>query len=294
MSGLLLTILLTVMGGAHNALAMEAFGNTYAPAPCNGMPGKTALIEARSGYLWGANEVCLRDGDNYNVPPMKTNVDLAGLIVGLQGEKFLLKDLAVRGQGWLNVPDQTSEDFFFNSSRRISDVNVRYIGVDLSLIYHFGIGGAPYSAGMVAGYRFNNFDQRSDGSVDGGSLSNDSAYLHVPYLGMYYADGQFVGTVVRLDILASPVVLARVDAKRDFLGTPMRIDGHSILGMWIECFFGWSIPLSDDALVGVFARYNFIELSGGATAVTGGASTRFSMDTRGHLLDSGISITYTF
>ena len=58
----------------------------------------------------------------------------------------------------------------------------------------------------------------------------------------------------------------------------MQIEGHSVTGFWLESVFGWSVPLTENALVGLFVKYNYLELSGGATVKTGLSETRFSMD----------------
>ncbi|MBI4963957.1 MAG: hypothetical protein HY913_11830 [Desulfomonile tiedjei] len=256
---------------------------------------KKSMVEGRFGYLFGFNEIRLRDGDNANIPPSKREVPLDGLVFGLEGETFVMEDLAVRIQGWINVPFQIRSDFYLNGSTRSWDSLGQYVGADLSAIYHFGLGGMPYTAGLVAGYRYNNFDYQSKTVGQPAGTSEDHFHVHIPYLGVYYANSAMMGSVVRLDILFSPLALTRLDAQRRVQGAVTNIEGHSVTGIWFESYFQWSRRLSPNALLGVFANYDFLQLSGGATEVQAQqGSTRFSLDSRHHLFMTGISATYTF
>jgi hypothetical protein len=264
------------------------------PFPSGDATGQSSIVEGRFGYLWGFNEIWLRDGDNSLIAPAKKEVTLNSLAFGLYGETFLLSDLTARVQAWINVPNESRNDFLFDAVSRAWDSRTRYLGADLSIAYFFGLGGPPYRAGLVAGYRYNDFDYRSHlVSLEAGAF-NDHIQVHIPYLGVSYAHSHFMGSVVRLDILASWLTLARLDGERDLEGQAMQIEGHSVTGFWLESVFEWSVPLTENALVGLFVKYTYLELSGGATVKTGLSETRFSMDSRSHLILTGLTLSYAF
>ncbi len=68
----------------------------------------------------------------------------------------------------------------------------------------------------------------------------------------------------------------------------MQVDGHSLTGCWFETIFEWPKLVGESALIGAFAKYDYLELSGGATLTKDGASTRFSMDSWHHLFVVGL------
>ncbi len=256
---------------------------------------KKSMVEGRFGYLWGANEIRLRDGDNGNLFPSNRHVSLDGLLFGLQGETFVLDDLAVRVQGWINVPWQNRGNWNVDQRAMSWDSRGQYVAADLAAIYHFGLGGMPYAAGLVAGHRYNNFDYQSKTVGQPAGTSEDHFHIHIPYLGVYYANSGMVGSVVRLDIFASPFALTRLDGQRRGQRGVTNIEGHSITGVWFESYFQWSFSVSRSALIGAFAKYNYLQLSGGATETRAqSGSTRFSLDSWHNLFMTGISATYTF
>ncbi len=257
------------------------------------VPPKKSLIEARAGYLWGINEIRFRDGDNPSIAPGKKEPRVDGAIFGLQGETFAMQDLAVRAQAWINIPQTMRSDFLLDRTRRSWDTSAQFFEADVSIIYHLGLG-MPYTAGLTAGYRFDNFDYKSTLVAYPGGSFHDHIHVHIPYLGIYYAHSGFVGAVVRLDILASPFTLSRVDGAQDLAGSITQVDGNSLTGWWFESFFGWSRPVGQSAFLGAFAKYNYLGLSGEATLQRGDASTRFSMDSWHHLFVTGLTATYTF
>jgi hypothetical protein len=254
-----------------------------------------SLVEARTGYLWGVNEIRFRDGDNAIIAPVNQQLNVNGAIFGLQGETFASRDLALRAQAWINIPQALRSDFFLDGTRQSWDTRAQFFEADLAVIYHLLPGGGmPYTAGLTAGYRFDHFDYKSSSvAVPGGSF-HDHLQVHIPYLGIYYAHSHFVGSVVRLDVLASPFTLSRLDGEQDLSGTTTQIDGQSLTGFWFESLFGWSRPIGQSAFLGVFAKYNYLGLSGGATLERNNASTRFSMDSWHNLFVVGVSAAYTF
>ncbi len=276
----------------------------FGPGPPPGSPQlqcmltkKSSLVEGRLGYFWGFGELRLRDGDNGNIAPGRRNVDLHSPILELAGEHFFTRDLAARGQAWVNAPTTHRNEFLFNAARAW-DTRAQYVGIDLAAVYHFGLGRMPYTGGIIAGYRFNYFDLRGNRVTDTSDTFNEETQVHIPYAGVYYAHSELLGTVTRLDILASPLTLAQVDVRRHNSTEFTEIDGHSVTGIWFESFFQIALPVTESALVGMSARYNCLELHGGATvdstAEVGSPSTRFSMDYRFHLFTLGITATYTF
>jgi hypothetical protein len=258
-------------------------------------PHKKSLIEARTGYLWGINEIRFRDGDNSIIAPGKQDLNVNGLTFGLQGETFVSYDLAVRAQAWINIPQALRSDFMMDRTRRSWDTRAQFFEADLSVIYHLLAGsGMPFTAGLTAGYRFDNFDYKSTLVAAPGGTFHDHIHVHIPYLGIYYAHSHFRGSVVRLDILASPFTFSRVDGAQDLAGSITQVDGQSVTGFWFESLFGWSRPVGRSAFLGVFAKYNYLGLSGGAKLEKDNASTRFSMDSWHHLFVTALTATYTF
>jgi len=257
--------------------------------------GKSSMVEARPAYLWGFNEIWFRDGDNPNIRPGKREITLNSPALGLQGEKFLMRDLALRAGGWFNLPQTWRNDSVLGEGPSLAwDTRARYLCADLSVAYHLGLGGTPYRAGLAAGYRYNDFLYRSERADEPAGVSEDHMQVHVPYLGVHYAHNDFKGSILRLDFLWSVLTLSRYESERRLEGEPLKINGHALTGLWLESVFAWSFPLTDNFLLGAFAKYNFMELSGGATIRGGGSSTRFSMDSRHHLIHTGLAATYTF
>ena len=287
-------LVLVILSTWPAAVCSAEFVPYPVPSPMfSHVPQKKSLIEARAGYLWGVNEIRFRDGDNSNIAPGKKELNVNGLIFGLQGETFAMKDLAVRAQAWINIPQELRSDFLLDRTRRSWDTRAQFFEADLSIIYHLGLGGMPYTAGLTAGYRFDNFDYKSTLVAAAGTF-HDHIHVHIPYLGIYYAHSNFVGSVVRLDVLASPFTLSRVDGSQDLTSSITQVDGTSLTGFWFESFFGWSRPVGRNAFLGAFAKYNYLGLSGGATLERDDASTRFSMDSWHHLFIIGLTATYTF
>ncbi|MFZ5867291.1 MAG: hypothetical protein ACOYXY_15510 [Thermodesulfobacteriota bacterium] len=296
-----LTLCVLVIGfspwlGASQAVygGGPTFQPSCPPSFCYGMSQKRSMVEGRFGYFWGWHEIRLREGDNELIPPSKKEVTLSSPIFSAQAETFPMKDLAVRVQGWLNVPQTHRNEVWFDRRWTAWDTRSRYLAADLSAVYHFGMGGMPYTAGLVGGYRFYDFDYTSQAVTGPAGDFQDHLSVHVPYVGVYYAHSQFIGSVVRLDILAAPITLARYRSDRSLSNSMFHIDGHAVTGFWFESLFEWLLPLTENALAGVFAQYNYLELSGGATVEADGRSTRFSMDSRHNLIVLGLSATYTF
>lgn len=256
---------------------------------------KRSLLEARGAYMWAFNEIWLRDGDNPNIRPARKEVTLNSPAFGIYGETFFMSDLAGRIQAWINVPIDQRNDFIFDGLALAWDTQARYVAADLSVVYHFGLGGTPYQAGIVGGYRYNDFDYRSVRNANPAGTFRDHMSVHIPYLGVHYAHRGFVGGLVRLDLIWSPLTLARYEGIENRLQTPLKqIVGTSITGFWFDSYLGWSTPVGEKILAGVFAQYSYLELSGGAKVEAGVSSTRFSMDSRHHLIFSGLTLSYAF
>jgi len=291
------------------ALAALLYGSVHAQtppirgaklSPTNEASSRSTSIQVRPAYMWGYNEIWFRDGDNALIRPSKKEVTLNSPALAIEVEKSLMSDLSVRLQGLVNLPTDSRTDFLFDrpdQQRQTSlawDTRSRYIAGDLSLVYSIGPDDSPLQAGLVVGYRYNDFTYDSTRANYPPGIFEDRLQIHVPYTGVYYEDRGFVGSNLRLDLLWSPLTLATLESERSMLGTWMRIKGHSITGLWLESYFAWTVPVTRRFSLGPFARYNFIELSGGATIKNGALSTRFSMDSRHHLIFTGLSLSYAF
>lgn len=277
------------------------------------------MLEARTGYLWGVNALWVRDGDNFNSPPGKREVSLEGPVFGIQGEsRWLSDDLGARVQGWINLPQTSRGDFLLDSDlargptgpliAQSWESESRYLAADIAAVYHLGpfgrypnhLGGIgmPYSAALTAGYRYMNFDITSARHAAPSGLAEDHMHIHIPYLGVHYANEDFMGALVRLDLHASPLTMSRVDSHRQFTGQFKEMEGDSTSGFWLETLLSWSWPLGESSFLGLFTQYAYLELSGGATVkrTQGGVlySTRFSLDSISHLVVVGASGVLTF
>jgi hypothetical protein len=292
---IVISVLLALLAGPACALG-QGHTNRLDYGPESGKKAaKRRLLEGRIAYFWGFHEIWIRDGDNAHIPPSKKEITLNSPLFGVYGETFLREDLALRVQGWMNIPFQHRNDFLFDGTALGWEVEARHIGVDIAAIYHLGLRKTPYMAGLVGGYRFNDFSYRSLRDIVPQGSFDDHLEIHIPYLGVYYAHVNFIGSVVRLDLHASPLTLCRYEGERNLQDAePMRIKGHSVTGFWYETLFSWSIPAGRNSFVGLYAKYDYLELSGGATVSTLTSSTRFSMDSRHNLIRTGLIVTYTF
>ncbi len=274
--------------------AAGPFGDPFRPYQRYDHSRTKSLVKARVAYLWGFNEIRLRDGDNPNFTPMRRELNVDSVSFGLLGSTFVTDSVGLRAQAWISVPNEGRNDMLFDNRSDAWDSHARALEADLGLLYLFNLGPMPYSAGLIGGYRYANFDYKSISVHDPSGTFHDHLHMHVPYLGVYYSHTHFVGTSVRLDILASPFILSRYDGEENRFGTVARLEGHSVTGLWFESLFGWHLPLSESLLAGIFARYNYIELSGGATVKRDVRSTRFSMDSTHHLIYLGLNAAYAF
>jgi hypothetical protein len=317
------TFILSTFAGTAYSGGPPLPGATVPGAPIYFVPSSSnkSMLEARTGYLWGVNALWLRDGDNFNNPPGKREVTLESPVFGIQGEtRWLSDDLGIRVQGWINLPQTSTGDFFLDRHRDAAgnpigpliaqswESELRYLAADIAAVYHLGpfgrypnhLGGIgmPYSAALTAGYRYINFDVASSRHAAPTGQAEDHMHIHIPYLGVHYANEDFMGTLVRLDLLASPLTMSRVDADSQFSGEFTEMDGQSTTGFWFETFFSWSLPVGERGFLGLFTQYDYLELSGGATVKwTGGdalKSTRFSLDSISHLIVLGASGVVTF
>jgi hypothetical protein len=264
---------------------------------------KSAFLEARVGGLLGQGELRLREGDNDRVKPGRRNIDFSSWLFSAHGEKFVTDNLAVRVQGWANIPPSHKTDFFLDGGVQW-ETNTRYLAGDLAAVLHFGRGMTPYSAGLIGGYRHNFFQMYSERPIDPVDEYRERSQVHIPYIGVYYAHSNFLGLVARFDVHASPIALSTVRGSSRTSYRPYdeerNLDGHSLTGIFFESFLQMNVPLSESFLAGAYARYDFLELHGGATVDsnrtdrTARTETRFSMDSRFHKLILGVSCAFTF
>jgi hypothetical protein len=266
---------------------------------------KNSVLELGVGYSFGFNWILFRDGDNANFPPTKKDIPLQSPTFGIQGQTFLTSDLAVRVQGWANIPEKIRSDFVLYpatptvqpglvASTTSWDTSARGIEGDLSASYFFGLHGMPYAAGLTAGYRYLDLSYDSVQVAAPSGTFQDHFQVHIPYLGVYYGHTELVGSTFRLDILVSPFTLARLDSNRLQIPLPVRISGSAVTGCWFETLFEFSVPTSSGVFFGTFVKFNYLELNGGASMTDATKSTRFSMDSRKPLFVTGLNFSYRF
>ena len=187
------------------------------------------------------------------------------------------------------------------------------IGAGASVVYHLGLGGTPYTSGVIAGYRYNYYDSGSQAVSPQGGDFQDRLDVHIPYVGVYYAHGKLLGSVMRFEFSASPVTLALYKGERRVEAVPpsppsrasvAEIDGHSYFGAWYEALYQWSWQATSDILLGLRVKYNYFELSGAGKIDTyypnpppnpvEFTSTAFSMDSRHHFCTLSVAVSYAF
>lgn len=262
--------------------------------------GRSGLMQAQPAYLWGYNEIWFRDGDNALIRPSKKEVTLNSPALAVEVEKSLASDLCLRVEALCNLPTDSRTDFLFDrpdqhwQTALAWDTRSRFIFADVSLAYLLGPDDPAQRAGFMAGYRYHDFAYDSTRSQPPSGVFEDRIQIHVPYTGVYYEDRSFMGTNLRLDVVWSSLTLATVQSERTMLRTLMRIDGHAVTGLWFDAYFAWTAPITRSFSMGAFTRYTFIELSGGATIKNGAFSTRFSMDSRHHIILTGVALSYAF
>jgi len=273
-------------------------------------PAERSLLETGFGYSMGFNEILFRNGDNVNFAPVRKQVGLDSFAFSVQGETFVSPDLALRIQGWINVPQEIRSNFFLGQDSqspsgghhisRSWDTKARYIEGDLAATYFFGLYGMPYAAGLTAGYRYNDLDYRSL-QVSAPGYFHDHFQVHIPYFGVYYVHAGLLGSLVRLDLLTSPFTMSRLDSNLLFQFNsssperlPTEITGYSLLGFWFESVLDCAVPVGRGAFVGAFAKYDYLELSGWAKFEDRDKATNFAMDSRKHLFVGGVNVSYRF
>jgi hypothetical protein len=265
-----------------------------------GKKPKESMIEARAGYQWGFHEIRWRDGDNPNFPPGprigpgKMVVPLDSIMFGLQGETFVSTDFALRAQVWTNITQQMTGDFYYNDVGRGWSTSARVLEADVTAIYHLGLRGTPYAAGLTGGLKYNNFDYSSKRTGNASGTIQNHMHVYIPYTGVYYAHNDFLGAVARLDVSFSPLTILSLDAEQRLDTTITTFDGLSITGCQFGSNFEWSYAASESFLLGAVAKYDYQAVSGGVTLKTGDRSSRFSLDTWRHTIFGGISFTYLF
>jgi hypothetical protein len=287
-SWILLTLFAALLMMPMSASAQHMSSFSGHPSP------EKSLVEGGFGYSFGFNQILFRDGDNANFAPAKKEIGLDSMVFEVQGQTSVSPDLAVRIQGWINIPREIRSNFILERISRSWDTQARQIEADLAAIYTFGFPGIPYTAGLIAGYRYCDLNYSSVQVPTPSGTFHDHFQVHIPYLGVYYRHDRFVGSVVRLDVVASPLTLSRLDSQLRQQPLITEIEGQSITGIWFETLFEWATDFSNGALVGLMAKYNYLELSGGATMRNGIQSTRFSMDSRKHLFVTGLTAGYRF
>lgn len=255
---------------------------------------KKSLVQGGLGYSFGFNDILFRDGDNANFAPAKKEIGLDNMVFSVQGQTFATSDVAVRVQGWINIPQEIRSNFILDGATRSWDTQARQIEADLAAIYVFGFPGIPYAAGLTAGYRYCDLNYSSVQVAVPSGTFHDHFQIHIPYLGVYYTHRKFAGSVVRLDVLASTFPLSRLDSQRRQQLLITEIEGQSVTGFWFETLFEWATDVAEGAQIGLMAKYNYLELSGGATISNGIQATRFSMDSRKHLFVTGLTAGYRF
>jgi hypothetical protein len=270
---------------------------------------KKSILGVRSSWMWGCNTQILRDGDNANNGPGKKEITLNSPVFGLVAGTFLGDDTAVRGQAWINVPLEWSNEFYLDFEHQSNTYSgpvawktkPQAFQADLSAIYFFDMNYTPYKVGLVGGYKYSYFSFASHRAGSSSTTFHDHFHIHVPYTGVYYAHDNLLGFITRLDLAWSPVLVSQIDSeyRQSSPGQPRTsIDAQSLTGLYLEMFFEISKKVSESSIIGAFFDIGYFELNAGATVKSTGSDkyrvTNFSLDSYHTSLLSGLSLTYRF
>ena len=273
------------------------------PKQFNPSSQRRSFVDCQTGYLFDTNRLFFRDGDNPNIRAGVQDVYMQSPLLTLRGQKFFEDDIGVRVTASVSLPQSSRNNVYLfdgdTSNSRLWETRHQTLDGDLTLVYDFALGNMPYDGGLLAGIRYNYFEYASDGEDKSGPFL-DSIHTLVPNLGFYYTNSDFAGFRVRFEGSASPFVFSRVYGDGFVGNSTLRVDGMSIFGAWYDTSLSVSAPVTDGIGLGLFCRYNYIEITGGATLTSTRyrdsvySSTRFSMDSKNHLFVTGVSASYAF
>lgn len=274
------------------------FGQAIQPTQKT-LSDRNSEIELRLGYLVGANRIFLRDGNDVSITPEKREIGIQSPLLQLQGQTRRSSDWLLRLQTWTNLPQTYRHDWvgFDRETGRYRpkgwDTKALTVGADISGGYLLGLGGFPYSAAPVVGYRYTTFRYDSTSVSDSQANFDDRIQVHIPYIGVYYDNSDFVNSVVKLDLRTSLLTLAQIDSSGSHEARP-RWTGNSVLGFWFEAMFSWNVKISERGRIGFFADYYYLEFTAGITASQGNERRNFSLDSRLNTGVAGTSFSYLF
>lgn len=264
-----------------------------------------SAVGVRTGYLWGVHEIRWRDGDNGNIRPSRQDINLNSPLFGVWGQTAVGsdRDWELQAEGWINVPTGWPDDFVIDGTNRAWSSTPRIITAAASATYCIspwigmpprkGARPLPY-AGILAGYRYENDAYSSTTPHDPSADFTENFQIHIPYLGISFADAQIGDSVFSATAAYSPITLAQYDGGQHLLGTHLRIDGSTVTGKWFQVQVNWSFSVGESASLGVVGRYEYLGMSGGVTVTQGANATAFSLDTRSNRFFSGITASYSF
>lgn len=273
-------------------VAAAAFGQGFDPN-MSAATQRNSEIELRLGYFTGAHRLFLRDGNNNLITPEKREIGIQSPLLHATGQTRRSSDWLLRLQAWTNLPQTYRHDWLSPSEAQAWDTKALAAGADVSGGYLLGLGGFPYSAAPVIGYRYTTF--RYDSTSVGSSQENydDRIQVHIPYVGVYYDNSDFVNSLVMLDLRTSVLTLAQIDSSGT-QGARPNLTGNCVFGFWFEAMFSWHVRISERAKMGLFAEYSYLEFTASVTASESRRKTNFHLDSRFHAGSAGVALSYLF
>jgi hypothetical protein len=254
-----------------------------------------SMIQGEVGYLWGKHEIGLRCADNGLLPSGKRTPSMNCAIFGLMGGTFATSDLALRAHARIGLPLTTyRSNFYFNGVALGWDTLPKYFDADLCAIYHFDLGTMPYSAGLVGGYRYMRLEYDSHRTTAWSDSFFDYFHVHIPYLGVYYAHSDLLSSLVRLEILFTPLTFSTIDFTQTLGGVATKVDASSTSGQWFNAVFSMSRKLSGGFFAGASTEFLYLNQAASARAQRQESVTSYSLDSRIHSFTAFAHILYTF
>jgi len=278
--------------------ASAVFGQEFGPSGQTSSK-RNSEIALGPGYFAGAHRMFLRDGNNNLITPEKREIGSQSPLLQATGQTRRSGDWLLRLQAWTNVPQTYRHDWWIydKQERRYVaqawDTKALTAGADIAGGYLLGLGGFPYSAAPVVGYRYMTLRYDSTRVADSRENYYDRIQVHLPYIGVYYDNSDFVNSVVKLDLRTSVLTLAQINSSGSRALMPA-LAGNSVFGFWFEAMFSWNIWISERASMGLFAEYSYLEFTASVTASEGNSRTSFYLDSRSHAGSAGIVLSYLF
>jgi hypothetical protein len=273
---------------------------------------RKSLAETSFGYQWGGCDIRLREGDNGHIGPARLQIPLEQPMTMIQAGTYAFQDTPVRAKAAILFPtvERRSNLLFAGASlgRDIAgaslgwDIQTLETEADVSVTSLFDLRGMPYAAGMTGGVRYCRSDWLARRTNRRSDTFDFRTHTIIPYMGVFYAHSDLLGSLIRLEALFSHAVFTRMDATEKLGPFRADIDITSVTGQMFETLFQWSAPVSEGVYLGASGRFTFLDPSASArveasydsVGSVGKVVSSYSADMRRLLFFTGITLDVVF